>query len=425
LVWCLPAIAALAAVVAASCGSDAGASTLLTSKAARSAADPAAVAPVSAGLDRFGGELYAAAASRGDAAGRNVALSPMNIATALLMTRAGAAGATRTELDRAMHLDGVAADEGANAIEQALATRDTTVVGANGEKRTVRLSTANAVWAQRGYPIESSYLDLLATKYGAGLYTVDFGRSAQARDTINGWVSDRTAKKIPELIPPGVLDAMTRVVLTNAMYLKAAWTEPFDTKATADATFTRADRSTVTAPFMHRTDTLRYAAGDGWRLVELPYAGGQLVMDVIVPDTGRFDTVERSLARGLAPFVASLEDASVRVTMPRFTFRTQLELVDVLTSLGIVQLFDPERADLSGVTTAEKLYVSDVLHEAWLAVSEDGTEAAAATAVVIKASAAPGRTEEVTADRPFLFAIRDRGTGAVLMLGRVLDPTQG
>ena len=422
------AVALVAALAAGSCASEGNdTSTLLTSKVTRAAADPAAIAPLSAGLDRFGGELYLTVATQADNTGRNVALSPSSIGAALLMTRAGARTTTLAELDRALHLEGVSpsADAGQNAIDQALASRNTTVKGPNGEQLTVRLSTANSAWAQRGYPIDATYLDTLAKWYGAGLFTVDYSADAAgARDSINAWVSEQTAQKIPELIPAGVLDAMTRLVLTNAIYLKASWAQPFDTRATTDASFTKTDGATVTARFMHRTDALRYASGDGWRMVELPYAGDALAMDVIVPDTGRFATVERTLAGGLAPFVGALREAEVRVTLPRFTFRTQVELVDALTALGITQLFDPALADLSGITTAERLYVSDVLHEAYLAVTEEGTEAAAATAVVMKATAAPATIETVTADRPFLFAIRDRATGAVLMLGRVLDPTK-
>lgn len=420
------ALVMVAALTAGSCASEGNdTSTWLTSKVTRAAADPAAIAPLSAGLDRFGGELYLRVATNTDNTDRNVALSPSSIGAALLMTRAGARTTTLAELDRVLHLEGVAADAGQNAIDQALASRNTTVKGINGEQLTVRLSTANSAWAQRGYPIDATYLDALSKWYGAGLFTVDYtADAAGARDSINAWVSERTAQKIPELIPVGVLDAMTRLVLTNAIYLKASWAQPFDTRATTDGPFTKLDGTTVTARFMHRTDPLRYASGDGWRMVELPYAGDALAMDVIVPDTGRFAAVERTLAGGIAPFVTGLADTEVRVTIPRFTFRTQVELSSALQALGITQLFDPTLADLSGITTAERLYVSDVLHEAYLAVTEEGTEAAAATAVVIKASAAPAKTEAVTADRPFLFAIRDRATGAVLMLGRVLDPTK-
>ena len=267
---------------------------------------------------------------------------------------------------------------------------------------------------------------MLAADYGAGVRVVDYQANAEgARRAINRWVAERTNDKIPELIPTGVLDSATRLVLTNAIYLHAAWAEPFDTKATTDAPFTRLDRSAVTARLMRQTGTFGYAAGDGWQAVEVPYAGFELVMDVVIPDAGRFAAVEAQLTAGIGQFVTPMSSASLLLGLPRFTFRTQAQLVDALKAMGIETLFDPDRADLSAISTAEKLYVSDVLHEAYIAVTESGTEAAAATAVVMKATAAPATPREVLADRPFLFAIRDRDTGAVLMLGRVLDPTAG
>ena len=193
-------------------------------------------------------------------------------------------------------------------------------------------------------------------------------------------VSDRTSRKIAELIPRGVLDAITRLVLVNALYVNAAWAEPFDTRATTNGSFARLDGTTVSAPFMRSSESYRVATGNGWQVVELPYAGDQLAMDVILPDPGRFLEVERMVASGLNGFVAGLTRSPVR-------------------------------------------YVSDVLHETFIDVTERGTEAAAATAVVTKASAAPVTPRDVLADRPFLFAVRDRETGSVLLLGRVLDPT--
>jgi serine protease inhibitor len=422
----LVAVALVGALVAAACGDDAAGAGELTSSRARLKPEQQATAPLADALDRFGGELYAAVTSAPATGGRNVALSSYSVASALLLTRAGARNVTREEIDRTLHLGAMDADAGFNAIDQALATRAGTVTTPDGRKVTVQLSTANAVWGQTGYPIEPAFLDVLAEYYGAPLHTVDYRRDTEgARKAINGWVADRTAQKIPELIKQGVLDAMVRVVLTNALYLKAPWAMPFDTRTTTDAPFTRLDGGTVTVRMMRQSETLRYAAGAGWRAVELPYAGDRLAMLVVVPDSGRFVAVERAFAGGTASFASGLQPAPVRLGLPRFTFRTATELKDALRSLGMEQLFDPGRADLSGITSAEPLYVSDVLHEVFLAVTEEGTEAAAATAVVARATAAPAQVQELTVDRPFLFAIRDRDTGAVLLQGRVLDPAQG
>ena len=419
----ITAVTVALTLLGAACASP-SAGDVLASTAGRTAPDANAAALLATPLDRFGGELFNAVGRQGSLANANVAVSPFSIEAALLMTRAGARGDTRAEIDRVLHLTGLDPDAGFNAVDQALATRSVSVKSPDGKTLKVTLSTANALWGQKGYPIATGFLDVLAADYGAGLRVVDYRADSEAaRRAINRWVAGRTNDKIPALIPQGVLDGSTRLVLTNAIYLNAAWAEPFDTKATADGTFTRLDKSTVTARFMPRSGTYGFAAGDGWQLVELPYAGDKLAMDVIIPDTGRFAAVEAQLGKGISPFVAGLTTASLRFALPRFTFRTQAQLVEALQALGVDTLFDPGRADLSAMSSEERLYVSDVLHEAYVAVTEKGTEAAATTAVVIKATAAPAPARELLADRPFLFAIRDRETGAVLMLGRVLDPT--
>ena len=259
---------------------------------------------------------------------------------------------------------------------------------------------------------------------GAGLHVVDYARDTErSRRTINQLVSDQTAKKIPELIPKVAFDSLTRLVLTNAVYLKASWAEPFEASATAQGSFIRLDRSTVTASFMHQTESLGYAKGTGWQAVELSYAGGKLAMDVIVPDAGQYAAVAQTLKNGTATFLENVEPRSVQLALPTFRFRTQADLVDTLAALGLTDLFDPDRADLSAMTAAEKLYVSGVLHEAFIDVNEKGTEAVAATAVVVRASAAPSEPVQLTVDRPFILVLRDLETNSIHFLGRVLDPT--
>jgi serpin B len=403
------------------CGARADADVVRGS-AARRAAEPASALPVASALDRFGGELFTAVA---EVSTDNVILSPYSVAVALAMTRAGAAGETRAQLDRTLHFEGIDVDAGFNALERALSSRSKAVENAEGERVDVKLATANALWPQKGYPFTPMFLDLLAAQYGAGLHVVDFEHNTEAaRRAINKWVAAETAKKIPELIPKDALDTLTRLVLTNAIYLKAAWAEPFDEAATSDRSFRRLDATTVSAPFMHLTTELRFASGSGWQTVELPYAGGQLAMDLIVPDSGRFDEVATTLRHGATPFLSGLSRQTVDLSLPKFRFRTAADIVDILASLGIVDLFDPTKADLSGMTDAEKLYVSGVLHEAFIDVNEKGTEAAAATAIVIRASAAPAKPVELVVDRPFFVVLRDLETNAVLFLGRVVDPTK-
>jgi serpin B len=393
----------------------------LRSTVARRGATASSGRPVAAAIDRFGGELFTHLAA---AIGGNIVMSPYSITVALAMTRAGAATETRTQLDRVLHLEGLDTDEAFNALEQALATRTSDSTGYDGEKVSVILATANALWPQSGYPFAAPFLDVLASHYGASLHPVDFERETErSRRAINEWVADRTAERIREVIPKGVLNALTRMVITNAMYLKASWAEPFDASATRAGSFVRLDGSTVEASFMHKTSTVAGAQGPGWQAVELPYVGGKLAMNVIVPDTGRFEAVASTLRNGTASFVARLERRVTQLALPKLRFRTHANLVDTLRELGITDLFDPDRADLSRMTATERLYVSDVIHETFVEVNEAGTEAAAATAVAVAARSAPIEPVRLTVDRPFILALRDVETNSLLFLGRVLDPT--
>jgi serpin B len=218
-----------------------------------------------------------------------------------------------------------------------------------------------------------------------------------------------------------VLTRATRLALVNAVYLKAPWQTPFAVDSTKQGTFRRADGSSVQVPFMAATESLRFASGDGWRAVEIPYVGGSLAMTVVVPDD--IAAFERALAAdSFATIVDALAPAQVALALPRFGIETRTELAPILASLGMPSAFD-DRADFSGITTAERLLISNVVHQANIDVDEKGTEAAAATAVVMRATAMPAEPVVLRADRPFLFAIRDVPTGAILFLGRVGDPS--
>jgi serpin B len=392
----------------------------LTGTATRLIAEPGAAAPLAHALDGFGGALYGSVAKANP--GRNTAISPYSVAAALLMVRTGARGETRTEIDRALTLMGIDVDAGFDALDQALLSRAGTFTGPDGSSKQLVLSTANALWAQDGYPVEPPFLDTLAAHYGAGLHTVDFAQHPEvSRRQINEWVSDRTNAKIPELLGPDFVKPDTVLVLTNALYLNAPWAVPFSSSAGSDADFTRRDGSKVSARMMYQTTRCNYAEDDSWQVVELPYVGNQLAMDVIVPRPGKFDAVERQATEDIGRFVDGLAVTPVQLTLPKFSFRTTTDLIPPLRSLGITRLF--AGADLSGMGPGG-LEVTDAVHEAYVAITEQGTEAAAATAFGMAASGYAKPPPEVRADRPFLFLIRDVETGAVLMLGRVLDPTQ-
>jgi serpin B len=384
------------------------------------------VLSAAAAIGAFGGDLYSVLAE--EAAGGNVVVSPASIVTALAMTYAGAAGPTADEMAKVLHLQlsGDALHQAFNMLDSLLESRSWQGRDPDGNDEGVLVKTANSLWAQKDLAFEKLFLDILAADYGAGVRLVDYKTAAEAaRKTINEWVAAQTEDKITDLIPQGALDALTRLVLVNAVYLDATWASQFDKNLTTDGEFTTLGGQIVTTPMMSQSAGLAYAKGDGWQAVELPYARNELAMLMIVPDEARFSEVEGRVTSGLIEEAATSlrTGAEVQLTMPKFEFRTQAGLADALKALGMQKAFDPEAADFSGMTKQEALCISDVIHEAYIAVDEEGTEAAAATAVIMRATAAPLETVQVTIDRPFLFALRDLDTGAILFLGRVTDPT--
>jgi serpin B len=346
------------------------------------------------------------------------------------MTYAGANGETAVEMAKVLHftLQGDALHQSFNGLDALLESRSWQGKTEEGKDEGVLVKTANSLWGQNDLTFEQLFLDTLAKDYGAGMRLVDYKTAAEdARKTINAWVAGQTENKIEELVPAGALDALTRLVLVNAVYLDATWASQFDKDATHDGSFTTVAGASVTTRMMSQSASFAYGKGDGWQAVELPYSRDELAMLLIVPDQGRFADVEAQLATGLVGQAAdALANAGeVDLTMPKFEFRTQSALADALKSLGMQKAFDGMTADFSGMTKQEALCISDVIHEAYIAVDEEGTEAAAATAVIMRETAMPMEPVRLTIDRPFLFALRDTDTGAVLFLGRVTDPTAG
>jgi serpin B len=313
-----------------------------------------------------------------------------------------------------------------NSLDQALAGINGTFKDVNDKDATVSLRIANAPFAQKDLQFQQPYLDTLATDFGAGLRLVDFKANATAAtDQINGWVKDQTEGRIPQLLDS--LDPLTRLVLVNAIYMKAPWLSQFKKESTDPADFTRLDGSKVSVPMMGQlVREARYADGGNFKAVELPYLGKSLAMTIIVPDNlAEFEVGLNAQTWALT--IASLRSTPVGVTMPRFKAETKSDLASTLSGMGMPAAFDDSKADFSGMTTQEKLYITKVIHQANITVDETGTEATAATAVVMGVTAIPGGNPdnfpEVHADRPFIFAIRDTNTGAILFLGRIVDPS--
>lgn len=356
----------------------------------------------------------------------NLFYSPFSISLALGMTYAGARGKTEAQMSDVLHFDlpQERLHPAFNALDLQLTEQ---WKAASKDEQPLQLNIANAVWAQQDYPFLDEFLDTLALNYGAGVRLADFvNKSESVRKEINSWVSDRTNEKIKDLIPQGVLDAMTRMVLVNAIYFKADWQTQFDPNSTYKAPFTLPDGTQVQVDMMMEgMHGLPFTHGDGYQVVELPYEGGTAAMDILIPDVGNFQSFESEMdAQFLAAILNNLQPTSIELGLPKFTYTSQFSLSDPLTAMGMNTAFDPGQADFSGMTGTRDLYISEVIHKAFVAVDEDGTEAAAATAVIMELSAAPMFDVRLIIDRPFIFLIRDLPSGQILFLGRVLNPAQ-
>jgi serpin B len=357
--------------------------------------------------------------------GDNLFYSPYSISLALAMTYAGARGETEGQMADALHfaLTQERLHPAFNALDLELTSRGEGAEGKDGEG--FRLNIANAIWGQAGFQFLPDFLDTLAENYGAGLRLLDFANAPEeSRITINDWVSNQTEGRIEDLIPPGLITELTRLVLTNAIYFNAAWNTPFEPELTEDGPFHTLDGGQTTVPMMRQTESLGYARGSGYQAVELPYDGRELSMVILLPEAGQFEAFEGAL--GFEQVENILEDLTyqqVALTMPKFEVESDFSLAGALAALGMQHAFTAD-ADFSGMTGGRDLFISDVVHKAFVSVDEAGTEAAAATAVVMElTSAMPEEPVEVRVDRPFVFLIRDIETGAILFVGRVVDPS--
>jgi serpin B len=385
------------------------------------AVEVAAARQAAEGIDEIAWDLVRAAGQG------NVVLSPASVWEALAMTHQGARGETAAEIAGVLGMpdDRAAVAGAAEALRAALAEAKGTAI---------TLDVANRLWTQRGKALDPAFTAALEKRFGAGAGVVDFAAAEAARGEINGWVSAHTAGKIPDLLPAGTITPLTRLVLTNAVYLKAAWAKPFEKSATRPEPFSLEPGRAVDVPFMHAAERLvagRVGAGDEAATVcEIPYAGRRLALVIVVPDAvdgldevlGELDGDWRTK---WAAGQGDVRPRQVELALPRWTARKPLGLNDALKALGMQAAFDAAAADLSGIDGTRELFVSDVVHEGFVDVSEEGTEAAAATGVVVGVRSMAPRPEEplaVRADRPFAWAIVDRETGAVVFAGTVTDP---
>jgi serpin B len=353
----------------------------------------------------------------------NLFFSPYSISAALAMTYAGARGETEEQMADTLRfiLSQEELHSAFNSLDQQLASRGEGAKGKDGEG--FRLNIVNAIWGQKNYAFLVSFLNTIAENYGAGLRILDFiNETEPSRITINDWVSDETEGRIKDLIPQGAISEMTRLVLTNAIYFNAAWQYPFEDDMTSPGAFHLLNGDEITVPMMEQQESFAYAEGDSYQAVELPYDGRELSMVIMLPNSGQFEAFEKAINyQQVKDIINNLERREVRLKMPRFEFDSSFSLKKTLIEMGMPAAFSAD-ADFSGMTGNKDLFISDVIHKAFVSVDEAGTEAAAASAVIMELSAMPEKPIEVTLDRPFIFLIRDIESGAILFIGRVVNP---
>lgn len=372
--------------------------------------------------------------------GANAVVSPLSISTALAMTEAGARDETREQMRTALEysLDEDRLHAAFEALLAALSERGSSIdpdtlpeaYGEGDDPVPFQLSLVNAVWGQSGYPFRSAYLDLLEAHYGGGFNEVNYATDPEAaRRTINDWVAAQTEDRIDDLLPPASLDEYTRLVLTNAVYFAANWQHPFPVEDTVPAPFHPLDGDPVEVPTMSQELAAPYADAEGVQALDLPYVGNEVSMLLVLPPAGEFRAFEEELSPDrFDRIVDALAERQGRVALPKFEFGGEFALKQPLSAMGMPIAFDRKRADFSGMAdlaaSGERLFVDDVYHDTFVAVDETGTEAAAATGVVVGTETGVPDPFAFVADRPFLFFVRDCPTGTVLFAGRVLDAAE-
>jgi serpin B len=374
-----------------------------------------------AGNNEFALELYRQLSAGDDG---NLFFSPYSLSVALAMTYAGAEGNTKEQMAETLNfiLEKEDLHAAFNKLAIELASRGEG--NKNENEDGFKLNIVNAIWGQIEYEFLSEYLDALAVNYEAGLRLLDYTSDPEAcRQTINDWVSRQTEGKIEALIKEGIITEMTRLVLTTALYFNAAWDKPFKEDNTNDGIFYLPDGSTVSVSMMHQTEDFGYTEGDGYQAVELKYDGNELSMLIILPEEGTFEQFKTTFdTNKLDEIIENIRTASVRLTMPKFEYESQFSVKQALEAMGMTDAFSMA-ADFSGIDGTYDLYIEDVVHKAFVSVDEAGTEAAAASAVIINLKGILEQAE-VTLDHSFIYLIRDIETNTILFVGSVVNPAE-
>jgi serpin B len=378
--------------------------------------DEGGLTAVSTSTNIFALELYKRIVVPND----NLFLSPYSIYTVFAMVYGGARGNTATQMERAFHfpLSGIELHEHVSRLSS--------TIEAAGQTGNLKLNIANGLWPQDGYPFLDGYLNMTERFYRAKISTLDYRKDSEgSRKTINGWVEEKTEQKIVNLLKPGMINPLTRMVLVNAIYFKGDWLSKFDKKTTQEAQFFLLSGDVMKAPLMTIRQNYGYSDFPDAQILELPYAGQDVSMLVVLPKKkDGLPELEKNLSQErLQEWTVSMRKREIIVYFPRFKAISEFRLDQALASMGMSDAFDPGKADLSGMDgKKDHLFIGMAIHKAYVDVNEEGTEAAAATAVGIRTTSMPAPPPVFRADHPFLFVIRHNSTGAILFMGRVVNP---
>ncbi|MEA3327657.1 MAG: serpin family protein [Chloroflexota bacterium] len=356
----------------------------------------------------------------------NIIFSPLSLSLALSMTLTGAETSTEQGMLQALQFSLPEEDvhSAFNALLLAIeASQEQTSQDSEGNN--FQLNIANSLWGQAGYDFKKTFLDTIALNYGAGVYNVDYANNPEfARNAINDWVEEETEDKIKDLIPEGAINPLTRLVLANAIYFNGSWYHPFSESDTSQVPFKLLDGSEITVEMMKLSgQILTYNRGENYQAVDLPYLSPDFAMTILLPNSGTFTDFESGLdSQKLSLILDEMHNEPVNLQMPKFDFITATDAKEPLVNLGMAEAFDMGLADFSGITEADTLYITDVLHKAAITVDETGTEAAAATVVIVGLKGMPSEPISMIIDRPFMYLIRHIPTGSILFMGRVTNP---
>ena len=366
--------------------------------------------------NQFAFDLYSKIGESGEG---NVFYSPYSIFSALAMTYEGAKGQTEEEMKSVFHFP-----------ENDVLRPNFAAIynGINQGSKSYELRTGNALWGQIDFPFLEDYINRVGTYYGGKIANVNFvNETEKSRQTINSFIEEQTNDKIKDIIPPGALDALTRLVLTNAIYFMGSWEQKFDNSDTDEKNFSITPENVVKTPMMHMSPEdikFKYADLEYLQILELPYIGEKISMLILLPKTN-LSSIEPSLtAEKLNEYKNQAQETELgNIFLPKFEFDTKYNMEETLSSLGMPTAFSGS-ANFSGMTLAEQLFIDEVIHQAYIKVDEEGTEAAAATVVIMKFTSMPEPKPVFNADHPFIFIIQEQETGNILFMGRVNDPTK-